>query len=60
MNTLGTFADVTNSSFILGFLPESLDLLILGFVLIACAVSMRWIFNRQKTENDEQNNGKKA
>ncbi len=60
MFTLGILADVSNNSLLLGFMPESLGLLVLGFGLIAFAVSLRWIFNRQKTENGSKNFDKKA
>ena len=46
--------DVSNNSLLLGFMPESLGLLIFGFGLIAFAVLLRWIFNRQKAENDNK------
>jgi hypothetical protein len=42
--------DATNNNLILGFMPESLGLLIFGVALILFAVGLRRIFNR----NDEQ------
>ena len=45
--------DVTGNNLILGFMPESLGLLIFGFGLIAFAISLRWIFNRQKAKQSE-------
>jgi len=60
MFILGIAADVSNNSLLLGFMPESLGLLVFGFILIAFAVSLRWIFNRQKAENDGKNYDKKG
>lgn len=47
-------ADVASNNLLLGFMPESLGLLIFGFGLIAFAISLRWIFNRQKTKHGEK------
>ena len=51
MFLIEVLADVSNNNLLLGFMSESLGLLIFGFGLIAFAVLLRWIFNRQKTEN---------
>ncbi|MGI8787497.1 MAG: hypothetical protein ACR2HG_07045 [Pyrinomonadaceae bacterium] len=45
--------DLTNKNLLLGFIPESLGLLLFGIGLIAFAVSLRWIFNRNE-ENGKQ------
>ena len=42
--------DANNNNLILGFMPESLGLLIFGVALILFAVGLRRIFNR----NDER------
>ncbi len=44
-------ADISSNNLLLGFMPESLGLLIFGFGLIAFAISLRWIFNRQKAKD---------
>ena len=46
-------ADVSSNNLLLGFMPESLGLLIFGSCLIAFAISLRWIFNRQKAKQSE-------
>ena len=48
MFILAILLDVTNKNLLLGFMPESLGLLIFGGGLIAFAVSLRWIFNRNE------------
>ncbi len=53
-------ADVSSGNLLLGFMPESLGLLIFGFGLIAFAISLRWIFNRQKVENSREKYDKKG
>lgn len=40
--------DATNNNLILGFIPESLGLLIFGVALILFAVILRRIFNRNE------------
>ena len=40
--------EAANKNLLLGFMPESLGLLLFGFGLIAFAVSLRWIFNRNE------------
>ena len=40
--------EATNVNFLLGFMPESLGLLLFGFGLIGFAVSLRRIFNRSE------------
>jgi len=41
--------EITNTNLLLGFIPESLGLLLFGSGLIVAAVSLRRIFNRQET-----------
>lgn len=38
--------ETANKNLLLGFMPESLGLLLFGIGLIVFAVSLRWIFNR--------------
>lgn len=38
--------ETANKNLLLGFMPESLGLLIFGIGLIVFAVSLRWVFNR--------------
>ncbi len=59
MFTTAILADVPNSSLIFGFMPESLSLLVFGFVLIAIAVLLRRLFERRKDENDREEYSKK-
>lgn len=44
--------EVTNKNLLLGFMPESLGLLLFGVGLIAFAVSLRRVFNRKETEEN--------
>jgi hypothetical protein len=45
--------DVTNGNLLLGYVPESIGLLAFGIVLIAFAVGLRWIFNRNEEKAEE-------
>ena len=47
--------DVSNGNLFLGFVPESLGMLIFGFILIAFAFSLRRFFNRPQNEAGENN-----
>ena len=47
------FFELTNKNLLLGFMPESLGLLLFGAGLIAFAVSLRRVFNR-KDAGEEQ------
>ena len=40
--------EVTNKNLLLGFMPESLGLLLFGVGLIAFAASLRRVFNRRE------------
>jgi len=40
--------EATSANLFLGFIPESLGLLLFGMALIAFAVSLRWRFNRNE------------
>jgi len=54
MFLIEVLADVSNNNLLLGFMSESLGLLIFGFGLIAFAALLRWVFNRQKTEKQQK------
>lgn len=45
--------DATNKNLLLGFMPESLGLLLFGIGLIAFAVSLRWVFNRNEETSEK-------
>ncbi len=42
----------TNPNMILGFVPESLGLLIFGIILIGITVGLRWAFKRGETHEE--------
>ena len=44
--------ELTNKNLLLGFMPESLGLLLFGVGLIAFAISLRRVFNRKETSED--------
>lgn len=58
MFTTWILADISNGNLLLGFVPESVGLLIFGFILIAFAFTLRRFFNRGKGEIVE-NGGEK-
>lgn len=50
--------ETTNKNLLLGFMPESLGMLLFGIGLIGFAVGLRWVFSRvenikKKTFSDE-------
>ena len=47
--------ELTNKNLLLGFMPESLGLLLFGAGLIAFAVSLRRIFNRKDIADEQYN-----
>ena len=51
---LAILFEATNKNLLLGFMPESLGLLIFGVGLITFAGSLRWVFNR----NEENQKGR--
>ena len=55
MFTTTILSDIPNGNLILGFLPESLGMLIFGIVLIIFAVLLRRLFNRRKEETGGEN-----
>ena len=50
---LAVFFEATNKNLLLGNLPESLGLLIFGVALIAFAIGLRWVFNRNEKQAEE-------
>jgi len=50
--------EIGNQSLLLGFIPESLGLLIFGVGLIVLTFGLRWIMNRVETQKVEPNAGK--
>lgn len=52
--------EVTNKNLLLGFMPESLGLLLFGVALIAFAVSLRRVFNRKDTAENFKRLAEKA
>ncbi len=51
MFTTLILADISNGNLLFGFVPESLGLLVFGFILIGLAILLRRFFNRPKSEN---------
>ncbi len=54
MFVLAILFDVANRNLLLGFMPESLGLLLFGVLLIAFAASLRWLFNRSEEMTRER------
>lgn len=48
-------AELSNGNLLLGFLPESIGLLIFGSGLIGFTVLVRWIFKQKDQKETEQN-----
>ena len=48
------FLEVTNQNLLLGFIPESLGLLLFGIGLIALTVILRGIFRRFEKANEDK------
>ena len=49
------FLELTNQNLLLGFVPESLGLLLFGIGLIALTMILRGVFRRfEKTNDDKQ------
>lgn len=46
--------ETVNNNLLLGFMPESIGLLLFGICLIAFAVGLRWFFDRQDKGNFNQ------
>ena len=47
------FFQTASANLLLGFMPDTLGLLIFGVGLIVFAWSLRWLFNRQATLKNE-------
>ncbi len=54
MFILAMLFQTANKNLLLGFVPESLGLLLFGVSLIVCAVGLRRIFNRIEETNEEK------
>ena len=55
MSATAIFLEVTNQNMLLGFIPESLGLLLFGIGLIVLTVILRGVFRRvEKANEDEQ------
>ncbi len=49
--------DAIKNDLLFGFVPETLELFVLGIALIAFAVGLRWFFNRNKEIKTRENFG---
>lgn len=47
---------VTNEGFILGLIPESLEILIFGVGLILLAIGLRWLMKRGEKNTESEIN----
>jgi hypothetical protein len=54
MFAIAIFLELTNQNMLLGFVPESLGLLLFGIGLIALTVILRGIFRRIEKSNEEK------
>ena len=54
MLAIAAFLEVTNQNLLLGFVPESLGLLLFGIGLIALTVILRKILSRFESVKDEK------
>ena len=54
MFTTWILADVSNGNLLLGFVPESLGLLMFGLGLIGLAILLRRFFNRRKDGHETE------
>lgn len=59
MFVLAVLFDVASRNLLLGFVPESLGLLLFGGFLIAFAASLRWLFNRSEEMTRERFSNKR-
>lgn len=53
MFILAILFDTANRNLLLGFVPESLGLLLFGVLLISFAASLRWLFKRSEEISKE-------
>jgi uncharacterized membrane protein YidH (DUF202 family) len=53
MLTIAVFLQVTNQNLLLGYIPESLGLLLFGIGLVTLTVILRGIFRRVEKTSDE-------
>ena len=54
MTAIAIFLQTTNQNSLLGFVPESLGLLLFGIGLIALTVLLRWVFSRVESGNERE------
>lgn len=54
MSVIAIFLDVTNQNLLLGFVPESIGLLLFGIGLVVLTVILRRIFNRVEAGNEQK------
>jgi hypothetical protein len=54
MTAIAIFLDVTNQNLLLGYVPESLGLLLFGVGLIVLTVVLRWILSRVENGNEQK------
>jgi hypothetical protein len=54
MTAIATFLDVTNQNLLLGYVPESIGLLLFGIGLIVLTVILRRIFSRIENGNEQK------
>lgn len=55
MFAIAIFLELTNQNLLLGFVPESLGLLLFGIGLVGLTVILRGIFRRvEKTDDEKQ------
>ncbi|MET0752502.1 MAG: hypothetical protein ABWZ66_03985 [Pyrinomonadaceae bacterium] len=53
MSAIAIFLDVTNQNLLLGFVPESIGLLLFGIGLVVLTVILRRIFSRIEDGNEQ-------
>lgn len=50
--------EIANQNLLLGFIPESVGLLIFGVGLVVLTIGLRWIFNRVEAGKNERESQK--
>ncbi len=50
----------TNQNLILGFVPESIGILIFGIALVGLTIALRWVFNKGEEKSDEGSGAAKS
>ncbi|MGC2236825.1 MAG: hypothetical protein WA584_11730 [Pyrinomonadaceae bacterium] len=54
MSVIAIFLDVTNQNLLLGYVPESIGLLLFGIGLVVLTVILRRIFSRIENGNEQK------